>query len=384
MGRGIRSNSDFCVVLLCGNKLTQAVMKGQKKEFFHTVTQKQLELSRIVTEHATSEESQVSKFEIVNELISYCLKRDGSWIETSRTFLLNGQVAKQIELESPLPLLRKAIDLARHGDFEHSETILQKEINEIEDSDLKAWLYVRLAEIKNYTDPKEAQRILRKARSLNLSVIRPIAPLRIRKLERTSVSQIERIQKVYREEFRDSDDWSIEVRSIQDDLRFEENSFDDFENAVNRFGEFIGLNACRPEKEYGKGPDNLWIFPQQYCYVIEAKNGVTSDRGISKTELGQLQQSVSWVKEHHMPERTVVPIIIHPSRHLDDKASMVKGLRVITKEQVRLMGELLVKFYDWLSDKEALSDEKRIFEMLSELSFTEKTFLTKFTVNPKI
>jgi hypothetical protein len=58
-------------------------------------------------------------------------------------------------------------------------------------------------------------------------------------------------------------------------------------------GAFLGFGSHRPEREIGKGPDNLWAVGGLNYLVIECKSGVTAAQ-ISKTDCNQLIGSVSW------------------------------------------------------------------------------------------
>jgi hypothetical protein len=57
-----------------------------------------------------------------------------------------------------------------------------------------------------------------------------------------------------------------------------------FEQAMNQLAFFLSFKGQRPENEFGKGPDNLWEVGSLQYFVIEDKNGATTDL-ISKDSL---------------------------------------------------------------------------------------------------
>lgn len=67
-----------------------------------------------------------------------------------------------------------------------------------------------------------------------------------------------------------------------------------------------------PERQFGKGPDNLWLQKDGPYLVIECKNGSVSQGGISKDDLGQLDQSLSWFEERYGQGEPKIPVMIHP------------------------------------------------------------------------
>ena len=82
MGRGVRSNEDYCVVLLLGSRLTQRLYAQGGNARFSPATRAQLDLSPKVADmrHGTS------VGEIVGA-IAQCLNRDADWVAASRRAL---------------------------------------------------------------------------------------------------------------------------------------------------------------------------------------------------------------------------------------------------------------------------------------------------------
>lgn len=72
MGRGVRSNTDFCVVVLMGRALADTIYTANGFDYFSDATKAQYLLSEQLWEQLGSS----PKIEEIFELASYSLKRD--------------------------------------------------------------------------------------------------------------------------------------------------------------------------------------------------------------------------------------------------------------------------------------------------------------------
>jgi hypothetical protein len=106
-----------------------------------------------------------------------------------------------------------------------------------------------------------------------------------------------------------------------------------FEEAIDEIGIFLGFNVQRPDKTYGEGPDNLWQVGDKHFWLIECKNEVATDRGISQDEATQLSGSISWFKSNY-PDSKCTPIIIHPSKKFMSGASVIEPAYAIDVESL--------------------------------------------------
>lgn len=93
-------------------------------------------------------------------------------------------------------------------------------------------------------------------------------------------------------------------------------SSNQLEEGLKRLGTFLGFHSERPEKEYGVGPDVLWLPDEELGIVIESKGKKKVKNALGKEDHGQLLVSAEWFKEQY-PSRTCIRIQLHPS----DKAT---------------------------------------------------------------
>ena len=378
MGRGVRSNDDYCVVLLCGARLTQRVRSPEGQAMLTPATKAQMALSQRITNRLPG-----ASVDDIRAVAEQCLNRDKAWVTVSRQILLKVNADDDLRLDDTSVALRRAFDLCRLGDPVAASDILTDAANASEDNDFTAWIKVRLAEAQQSIDPAEAQRILASAHSLNSSVLRPLKGVTYQKLNPITGEQAARVRKVHQSRFLDAASRVLEAKSICDDLRFHPDRADAFEAALHALGVFIGLSVQRPEKELGEGPDNLWAFRDPHYFVIECKSGATSMQGISKSDLGQLEQSVSWFDGRYSGAISRTPIIVHPLNNVGAGATLVDGMRIVDEAKVTALSKAFCDFCAALGDENVLGDVKRIEGLIRTHNFTRKMFLTTYTKRSK-
>ena len=377
MGRGVRSIDDYCVVLLVGSKLTRHVKSPDGIKLLTSATQAQLDLSKRIAK-------QLGGIDIngLSSVINMCLKRDPSWLRVSKKALLKAQAKSGLELEDARVAIRLAFETARSGDYKAAVDLLDIAAKNSQDRDEKAWIMSKQAAIEHHLNPINSQKTLRKAHQLNWNILRPIAGIVYQKLEVQKHVQAARVQLYHNERFLEAIDRILNVSQLTNDLRLQVVSPDKFEDAIDDVAQFIGLDSQRPDKQYNYGPDNLWVLPDGSFVVIECKNNATSENGISKSDLGQLNQSMSWFFGKYTKTATVTPVIIHPLRTLGDGASEVEKMRIMTDKELNKLRKALVEFAKSLGDPNILNSQKGINELLAFHGFNGNEFLNRYTTSP--
>ncbi|CAN7681009.1 DEAD/DEAH box helicase family protein [Pararhizobium sp. LjRoot235] len=375
MGRGVRSNDDYCVVLLCGAKLTSRIKSPEGRQMLTGATQAQLELS-------TNLAKQLDGTDIagLKKVIKQCLERDAGWVKVSKKALLKAKVGTGLSLDPIAVGVRTSFDLARIGDHPGAVETLKTLANSLNDDDAKALILVREAEVAHHIDPANAQKILLAAHKLNQSVLKPIEGIAYQKLTPVAGKQAAAVQEIHRSRFLEAADRILHFKSLVDDLKFEPDTNNEFEGAIIEMGRLIGIGSQRPEIAFGKGPDNLLAFSNGDFIVIECKNGATSEQGISKHDLGQLGQAIDWFEEKYTKTVTKTALIIHPLKHIGPGAAMIEGARVMTEKQLVKLRTALLDFAKALGDGNVLNDVTRIGQLLTTHSLTPTSFLQQYSV----
>jgi hypothetical protein len=375
MGRGVRSTDDYCAVVLFGAKLTERLLSSEGRNMLTPATQAQLELSRQLAKQMDE-----ASIEDIQSVIEKCLQRDKGWVAASKKALLKAIKQPDLNIEPGQVALKNAFDEARYNEHPNAAATLTTAANATSDIPYKAWLKVRAAEVTNFFDQAEAQRILQSAHKLNRAVMRPAEGVAYEKLSAQKGAQAIAVRSFFHERFLEAPERILFAQSLSDALIFEPDTAEKFEQAVFDLGRAIGIVSQRPEKQFGEGPDNLWRLKDGRFLVIECKNGSSSTTGISKVELGQLEQALTWFANRYGSE-TVAPVIIHPLDYIGPKATPPKGLRVIDAKRLELLRKAFVSFVKAIAVEGVLADEVKIKEALHAHKLSESLMVQTYTIS---
>ena len=378
MGRGVRSNDDYCVVLLCGAKLTSRIRSRKGADMLMPATQAQMDLTNRLAKQLAN-----SSIEELHNVISRCLERDPEWVTVSKKSLLKIKPDEGLKLYKWAVAIRTAFDQAKRNDHVHAAKTLQAVIDETNDRALKAWLTVRLAELTHPFDPAQAQKILLSAQQSNSGILKPIDGMAYQKLRPVTREQAAEAQQFHNERFLEAVDRLLATKELLDALTYDPHHTDEFENAMASIAYMLGIGSQRPEQQLGEGPDNLWCFPGGEFLVIECKSGATSLQGISKKDLGQLEQSITWFNNKYTGSVSMTPIMVHPLKKSGPGATKISGARVITQTELAKLKDAFENFNKSLGNENILNDVKRISELLNEHKFTSRAFISSYTVPMK-
>ena len=152
MGRGVRSNDDYCAVLLLGPKLTSRLRSPEGVAMLTPATSAQLDLSRRIAKKLNT-----PSVNEIKEVILQCIERDSNWIKVSKKILVSLETDDQLRLDPSKLAIRAAFDSARANQHEKSVTILDRAIDESDDLQVKAWLLSRKAAFQHAMDADGAQ-----------------------------------------------------------------------------------------------------------------------------------------------------------------------------------------------------------------------------------
>ena len=377
MGRGVRSNDDYCAVLLLGAKLTSRLRSPEGQEMLTPATQAQLDLSRKIAKQLGT-----PSVDEIKNVVMQCLDRDTNWIKVSKKALVGIKADEELRLDPAKLALRAAFDLARSNQHTGALTILDKTIDATDDSQVTAWLLARKAAFQHSIDAEGAQKTLIAAHKMEPRVTKPLHGAVYKKLAPATGQQAAALIAHHTSRFLDPTDMKLFADGLCSDLQFCPNTSEKFEAAVNELAWFLGISGQRPEKLYDEGPDNLWALPNGSFLVIECKNGVTAGDGIAKKDAGQLGQSMEWFSGRY-PASPAVPVMIHPERKLGQAASSVNGMRVIDVKGLEKLRKNLKAFAQQLIDPDIASSAKEVAKRLSQFELSADAFINAFSGTTK-
>lgn len=378
MGRGVRSSTDYCVVMLLGARLTQRLNSSYGYARLSPATRAQIDLSRRVAEMLHGRP--LSELKAV---IDQCLGRDAGWVTASRAALTGVAYETKTVISGVALAQRQAFDLAEMGRPREAFERMRPAIDGTSDPRLRGWLKQQAGSYIHPADPVEAQRIQTSAQGDNRSLLKPRAGVEYVRLK-GSTNQASRSANYLAGTYDNGIALQLGMKAVLDDLIPDPDaaSVEKFEQAVHVLGEHLGFESQRPERDNGSGPDVLWKVGDLRFFVIECKSGVTTEF-IAKNDASQLSGSVDWFREQYDPTCQAVPVMIHRAAQLHDKAAAREGMRIITFEKLAQLRAAVEKFARAVAPEGAYSDAMRVGEQLEALDLTAQTIVNRWSTEPK-
>ena len=337
MGRGVRSNEDFCGIIIMGSKMPKILYDKQTRKYFSVATLKQIELSEMIVERM--ERKDIKEF---FEVLQLCLNRNEEWTRISRSVVSELKYKNKLNIPNREVKFRRACNELLAKNYNSAIKILEEYINEEKNEVLKGYAQMILAKDINLINPNRAQEVLLSAKKLNKNIIAPINGIRYQKTDMYN-EQAKELQNFIKNNNIKPNEYLIMIHDILSNLNFE-SSHNEFEESIRLLGKYIGLFSERPEKEYNNGgPDNLWGMGDNLYYVIECKNESNSTE-ISKRDCGQLHNSKSWFYKEYGSKFKCIPIIIHRNNKFEKSASPEEDFRILDKDNLDLLKENVQKF----------------------------------------
>ncbi|MFV0820249.1 DEAD/DEAH box helicase family protein [Legionella micdadei] len=379
MGRGVRSNDDYCAVILMCKDLTSQLYTGENMKLFSPATLSQLELSEQVAEQIKGKGAQ----EII-EVINYCLNRDPNWVKASRGSLASLNYSQQTSTNKVQIAIREAYDFDRLGNHKKAVEIISNEINRLNNSKLlRGVLKQVMAEYVNKYDKVEAQKIQLSAVSDNLRVLKPISGITYKPSSDSLYPQAVACSSYISHKFKDGNELIIFTEGVLSNLTFNQDSSNKFEQALNELAFLLGFRGERPENDYGRGPDNLWYLNKLNYLVIECKNRTTA-QFINKHDCNQLNGSENWFKTQFPNDTTCVPIMIHNSTCFEHACPPSPNIKLINKELLEKFIKNIRQFMSSIANDNSYLDSKKVEESLVQYKLKDSDIVTNYTINFKI
>jgi hypothetical protein len=380
MGRGVRSNDDYCAVLLLGARLTSRLRSPEGTGMLTPATKAQLELSRKIARKLAT-----PTIEDLKSVILQCLDRDADWIKVSKKVLVSLKADDELRLDPAKLAIRGAFDSARANQHKDAVDILDKVIDATAEGQVKAWLLSKKAAFQHAIDRDGAQKTLAAAHAMEPGVMKSLHGSTYKKLSAATGQQASTLIANHQSRFMDATDMQLFADELCSDLQFLPNTSDKFEAAVDDLSWFIGIRGQRPGKTYKDkdGPDNLWALPNASFLVIECKNGVVAGSGISKKDAGQLGQAIEWFGDRY-PASSAIPIIIHPDRTLGLAASAVTDMRIVDVSRLEKLRKNLRAFAKQLVDPDVARSASEVAKRLAQFEFNADAFVSSFSTTAKV
>lgn len=377
MGRGIRSNTDYCLVVLFGTRLVRRLLSPVGKEMIGPATRAQLDLSSQLAKQIKG-----AGRGALGEAVNAILTRNPGWVGAHRKALSSVVSSKTLQVDPLQVALREAFDLARDGRAPDAAKVLRQAVGKEERLMLKGWLLAYAAEFTNLYDQAEAQRLLGQARRFNRQVVRPIEGVQYEPIASGGLDQAKAVREFVLQE-KAGAAWLLRLRDLRERLIFEPDGDNEaFEDAIDEVGRLLGFSTQQPDREFGKGPDNLWRLDGDDFIVFECKSGARAPE-IAKGDVDQLAGHMNWFRPLY-GNASATPVMVHPERVLDPTASAPASMLVIDRAGLARLSEAVHAFGTALAAEEVRGDVQRIKALLTEHGFRPSAFLQRYAYSPRV
>ena len=334
MGRGVRSRTDYCVVILTGRRLVSFMTQVENQSFFTEETKHQIEIGKRLSSILKTPGN--NSYQAILDLASQCLTRDQDWQTFHREQMQNAQTTKAVADESVTLASAefRAWNYALRGQYANAADEIARLIDENKDlSEIdKGWYLQLQAEYLHHSDRVSALEKQLKAHELNPELLKPPDGVNYRRLQAKQTEQAFAVLDWVRQS-NEPNALVSRANATLESLAFGI-PHDPFEQALCDLATIFGFESHRPDHQFGRGPDVLWRMADGHYLVIEAKDQIQTDRReIYKKEAQQLGHHVTWFNQEY-PGEEHTPILFHPAATLAYEAFLPDKSRVIQPDDL--------------------------------------------------
>jgi tetratricopeptide (TPR) repeat protein len=375
MGRATRSNDDHCVVILLGDRLAERLYGSDARECFSPATRAQIELSEQVAGQLEG-----TGIDSLRDAALQCLGRDPDWLTISRATLAPLRYS-DANVSAMAIASREAFDYAAAGDYNDALASMQRAIDAAPGPAEKGFLLQQYAAYQHHVNPAQAQQTQKSANRKNRNLLRPIEGVEYEKLSAPTLEQGAAASANLQSRYTSGNELLIGFNALISDLDWGVNA-DAFEEAWKDLADLLGFAGQRPERDTGRGPDDLWALTNGAFHVTEAKNRVDETHPVYKKHAEQLSNAMDWFRQAYGPKATAVPVLVHARAMFDKKAAVPTGCRVVTKEKLDTLRDALHAYATALANGDTFRDAAGVGRLLSTLGLTAAEFVTRYTSAP--
>ena len=388
LGRSVRGEKDYSAILIIGEDLVKFIKSVRTNKYFSSQTRKQIDIGFQIAEMATEDlKADESAFKVVASLINQSLRRDEGWKEFYKEEMDKIEyTTTSIDIYNILQLEKEAEEANLRGDDETACIKIQKIIdNYISEDSERGWYLQLLARYRYSISKTESNKLQKRAFITNSQLLKPRDGITYKKIGFINENRIKRM-KSWISNYNSYDEFILSLDSILSDFTFG-SAAEKFENATMEIGCFLGFISQRPDKEFKKGPDNLWCGVDNRFFLIECKSEVEDTREeISKHEAGQMNSHCGWFESEY-GDSPVKRILMIPTKKLSYYGDFTHDVEIMRKGKLKALKTSIKSFAKELKNYKIneISDEK-IQELINfhkldiqslENEYTEKYIKSK-------
>ncbi len=384
MGRAVRGEKDYCVILITGRTLINILATNRLKNYFSPQTNKQITIGKAIGELVIEQATTDDPVKIIDEILKVSLNRDEQW---KKYYVQEMNSIEDSDLDNDiyqiLQLEKIAEDFFTSNQYMEAVNTIQKLLDDhISPADKidRAYYLQEMARYAYSFKKSLSNDYQIQAYKLNRMLLKPPYGIEFQKLKmnkKRSENVLGWIKK-----FEKYSDLELKVGELISNLAFGKKA-DRFEKALMEVGLALGFASERPDKELKKGPDNLWNIVENKYILFECKNEVKEDRAeINKSETGQMNTACAWFKTNYKMDATKYILII-PPKYIAGAAGFNYPVEIITKKTLRLLKENIKGFFREFSSYDLSTiTEEQVNKYLQYHKLMTDDILTNYTEKP--
>ncbi|TGU71627.1 DEAD/DEAH box helicase [Geomonas terrae] len=113
------------------------------------------------------------------------------------------------------------------------------------------------------------------------------------------------------------------------------------EEALRALGQYLGLQALRPDNECNTGPDVLWLLPGCPALCMEVKTDKKETSNYTKGDIGQMNDHLQWVYDN-TESKDVRLLFVGPISPATHAANPSQFVYVCQLEEFLILGKRLI------------------------------------------
>ena len=384
MGRAVRGEKDYCVIIITGVDLINIVSSNRLRKYFSPQTNKQIDIGKATRELIIEQATTSDPVDLLTDILAVSLKRDNSWkqfyvqeMNSISETDSHDEIYKQLQFE------KKAEEFCASHQYIEAVKTIQELIDQCilpTDKIERAYYLQEMARYSYQSQKTTSNEYQVQAYKLNRFLLQPPNGIEFQKLI-INKKRGENI-KNWISQFDTYTDLQLKITELLSYLSFGIKA-DSFEKALNEFGLAMGFACERPDKELKKGPDNLWNIHENKYILFECKNEVSLERTeIVKGETGQMNNSCAWFKtNYHMHAAKYILII--PPKVIESSTGFNFPVEILNKKGLKKLKESFKNFFMEFSTYDlSMITEIQIEKYLMTHKLTIDDILTEFTEIP--
>jgi replicative superfamily II helicase len=385
LGRAVRGEKDYCVVILTGPALVRAIRSGKSKLYFSEQTRAQVDLGLEIAELAKQDIGDgADPVSALFGLVQQCLGRDPGWkqfyVETMDKLKLQSVESTVLKLFSAEAEAERRL---QEGSPEAAVQVVQKLLDSgVGDGrEERGWYLQEIARYTYSSSKTRANDLQVQAHKINRYLLKPRTGMVVEKLELRSQKRVAAIVS-WLQQFETNEAMLLAVEEILANLQFGVKA-DDFEQALHHLAAAIGFDAQRPDKEWKEGPDNLWVVRNGEYMLFECKSDVGADRDeIARSDSGQMNNACVWFADHY-PGARVKNLMIIPARKVGGGAGFSCSVEIIRRGGLKRLVRNVRGFLGEFKNVDLRDiEESRVQKFLSSHELSVDDLLAKYSESP--